>query len=410
MEALAHPLPSGPGLRWRGAALPLALAMLLAPAGYALAQTLDASVAALDAAKREAKAANARSARFERQAAQASNEAARLRARRAAVAERIQSAEEDIAAAQARIQLVDQLRARQRARLAAQQGPIVRLAAALQIMSRRPPALALVQPGSLADLVHVRALLGSQLPLVRARTEGLRTEVAEGNRLRTQAGRAAATLRLGKQRLQQERASLAQLEAEKLVKSQTLVDSAMFETDRATALGEEARDIVDLMGRMDEQAAVRERLAALPGPSLRPPVPGRAALPPPDPALAGQGALPYRLPVVGKLVAGLGELSDAGVRARGLTLAAAPDAQVVAPAPGRVTYAGPFRGYGLIVILDHGQGWTSLITSLATLSVKVGDTIDRGSPLGRTAERRTNVTIELRRAGLPIDITPLVAG
>ena len=56
--------------------------------------------------------------------------------------------------------------------------------------------------------------------------------------------------------------------------------------------------------------------------------------------------------------------TDTGVRARGLTLATAPGAEIVAPTAGRVIYAGRFRRYGNIVIVDHGSGWTSLIAGL----------------------------------------------
>ena len=75
--------------------------------------------------------------------------------------------------------MVEQLRAEQRARLARQQEPLIRLTAALQTMGRRPPALALVQPGTVADLVHVRSLLASTLPQVRARWRKMRRLRAE---------------------------------------------------------------------------------------------------------------------------------------------------------------------------------------------------------------------------------------
>jgi len=387
------------------------LALLAVASGtYAAAQTIEASTAALQRAKDEARRANERSAEFERQAARANSDAARARAAQAAVAARIQSAEQDIAAAQARIAIVEQLRMRQRARLAAQQQPIVRLAGALQTMAQRPPALALVQRGSIDDLVHVRALLGAQLPIIRARTVGLRAEVARGTRLAAQAKAAADTLSQGRRRLEAERAQLARLEASQLIRRQAMIDSAEHETDRSLALGEDARDIVDLMDRLETQAAVGDRLAALPGPTLRPQIPGLAPLPRPERGRAGRQTLAYRLPVVGRIVTGLGEVSGAGVKSRGLTLLAAPGAQVVAPAAGRIAYAGAFRGYGRIVIVDHGGGWTSLVTALDTLSVRVGDGVDRGSPLGRTAGHRSNVTVELRRDGQAVDITPLLTG
>lgn len=384
----------------------LPLLFLLALPGAA--PGLRATAEALEQAKRDAARAAARSAELEAAAARAGDEAARARAARAAVASRIVAAEAEIAAAEARIRLVAALRARQRARLATQQEPIVRLAAALQTMARRPPALALVQPGSLRDVVHVRALMAAQMPAVHARTAGLRAEVARGLRLQRQADLAAATLRDGRSRLEGERASLARLEAQQRIRSAALTDESMHEADRSMALGEEARDIVDLMGRLDAQADVRERLASLPGPSLRPPVPGRAALPAPDGPATAARSLAYRLPVTGRLIRGLGEVSEAGVRARGLTIAARPDALVVAPARGRVAYAGRFRGYDNIVIVEHGGGWTSLVTGLATLRVGVGEAVEQGSPLGRTDGGRAGVTVELRRGGRPVDIVPLL--
>jgi septal ring factor EnvC (AmiA/AmiB activator) len=106
----------------------------------------------------------------------------------------------------------------------------------------------------------------------------------------------------------------------------------------------------------------------------------------------------------------MGEISDAGVHARGLTFEARSYSAVVAPSRGRVVYAGPFRGYGDIVIIDHGRGLTTLITNLAHLGVKVGDLVQRGQGIGRTGGSRPRVMVELRRDGVPIAITPLAAG
>ena len=113
--------------------------------------------------------------------------------------------------------------------------------------------------------------------------------------------------------------------------------------------------------------------------------------------------------MVGRVVTGLGELSDAGVRSRGVTLACAAQATVVAPAAGRVAFAGPFRGYGRIVILDHGDGWTSLVFGLAETAVQVGETIGQGAPIGRaTRSDEARITVELRRRGRAVDMTPLI--
>jgi septal ring factor EnvC (AmiA/AmiB activator) len=359
-------------------------------------------------AKQQSAAAAARSARLEQEAAREQNEARQARAQEAAVAARIQQAEADIAAGQARIAIINRLLVAQRARLATRQGPITRLMAALQSLARRPALISIVQPGSVSDIVHVRAVLASTLPVVRARTADVRADLARTRQL--QAGASLATQRLAESRtrLEEQRLALTRLEAEHRLRSRALGRDALFESDRAIALGERARDIVDLMDQLGNQAATREELQSLPGPLPRPPRPGEVASPV-ETISWSASAPPYKLPVVGRVVTGLGELSDAGVRSRGLTIASAADATVIAPAAGRIAYAGPFRGYGTIVIIDHGGGWTSLIAGLGRVSTRVGETVAQGSPIGRAGTGDDpRITIELRRRDRPVDMTPLL--
>src|SRR5262245_9731181 len=118
--------------------------------GLALAQSGGSEeTRAIAQAKTEAQQALDRSKALEEQSKSATNEAARARAESFAMAARIESSEADITAAEAQLRIIEQKRAEQRARLAERQEPVARLVAALQTMGRRPPALALVQPGSL---------------------------------------------------------------------------------------------------------------------------------------------------------------------------------------------------------------------------------------------------------------------
>ena len=183
----------------------------------------------------------------------------------------------------------------------------------------------------------------------------------------------------------------------------------MAEQDKALALGEQARDITDLLNRLDDDAAIRARLASLPGPVLRPARPGQTGeANDSGDATAKAMTIPYRLPVAGVLISGLGEVSDAGARSRGMTLSTRPDAQIVAPNGGRIAFAGPYRGYGNIVIIDHGRGWTTLITQVSALDVNTGENIVQGGPIGRAGKDRPMVTIELRHDNKPVDIGSLL--
>jgi septal ring factor EnvC (AmiA/AmiB activator) len=365
---------------------------------------------ALQEALRQRTIARQRAEQFQSQADRAESEAERAAAAQAAAAAEVQAAEADLSAAQSRIRLIEELRREQRARLAERQGAIIGLTAALQTMARRPPALALVQQGSIRDLVHVRSLFATTLPVVRERTAGLRAEVARGANLRLQADRAIAVLEQRQDDLEERRTRLAALERSSRARAERFAGAAMMETDRVLALGEDARDIRQLMAELDRQAEVRANLIDLPGPRLRPRQPGEASAPRRQAARArSSNRPPYRLPVMGEVVEGLGEISEAGVRSRGLTIATQPGAQVIAPTAGRISYAGEFRDYGRIVIIDHSGGWTTLITDLASIGVQVGQIVQQGSPIGRAGTGRPTITVELRREGRPVDISSLVS-
>jgi len=383
-----------------------ALLAMLACGGLSVAQvpSIQEQQGRLQSANQQSQAAQARSQSLERQAAGERDAAVQARAREAAAAERIKAAEADIQAARARIAIVDgQLRA-QRTRVAERQGPIMRLIAALQSMARRPAALGLVQPGSTEDMVHVRAVLGTVMPVVQARTADVRAELNRIRGLRAEAVAAVTALREGRGRLEAERVALIRLEAEHRLNARELDKSALVESDKAMALGEQARDIVDQMETMGDAAERQALLQTLPGPLPRPPQAGDVA----PTRSAARGTAPYRLPVAGPIVTGLGELSSTGVRARGLTLAPVAGAEAIAPAGGKIVYASGFRDYGGIVIIDHGNGWTSLITGLAQVRVRKGDSVAQGGAIGRAGDDAPRVTVELRRRGRPMDLTRLL--
>jgi len=362
---------------------------------------------ALIFAREQSERAQQRSIALRYQAEAATNDADKARIETAAMAARIEAAEADIRAARARIAIVARLQDSQRARLAEKQRPVVRLTAALQMMTRKPTALAIVEPRSLDELIYIRSIMSTVLPEIERRTANLRSEVNEGEKLRVQSARAVASLDESQQRLTQRRKQLAYLQSGG---TSGLQFPTTLGQDRALALGEEARDLLDLMGRIRESGAVRESLAALDGPMLRP-----------NPDNMNQNgvqaarfparrniATAYLLPVTGELVTGLGERSDSGYRSRGLTITAEPNAQIVAPAEGRIVFAGPYNGYDNILIIEHDADWTSLITNMAAINVAVGDIVKQGAPIGRSADRNTDITVELRRHGRPIDIAALI--
>lgn len=371
----------------------------------------------LASAQAQSAAALARSRTLEARATASRDNHEKARLAAAAMTAQIQAAEADIGAAQARLAIVQRAQAMQAARLADEQQPVVQLTGMLQLLARKPAVSVLAQPGTIDDLVHARAILGASLPEIERRTAGLRAEMAKSRALKAEAELALKTLSSARERLAGQRSALARLEQSQRIQARALASSADLESTRAAALGEKARDIVELMESLRADAEVRADLAALDGPLLRPAVPEQGG----GPGFAslvrtatGAGDTPpakplsYRLPVIGEVVAGLGEISPSGVRSRGLTIAAQSGAQVAAPAAGRIAFAGPYRGFGTILIIEHPGGWTSLITNMISTNVRVGDEIVSGAPIGRAGPDRPEITIELRKNGVPQDIVALV--
>lgn len=368
--------------------------------------------AAMQRALAERQAAEERSLRLEGEAAAATDAADRSRREAAALAARIQQAEAGIAAAEARAALIDRARARLREELSREQRPVVELTAALQQFARRPVGLALLRPGSVEEVVYLRAALSNAVPEVDRRTGALRERLARSRELLREAGVAADVLRAEEQSLAQRRQALAMLETRQRLAARDAGDFALREAERALALAEQARDLDALVGVLDRAGARRELLAALPGPVMRPDRPETALVPASEgeaalavPAAGAPPPAPYQLPAMGRVTAGFGAPLATG-RSNGVTLAPRARAQVVAPAAGRVAFAGPYRGYGVIVIIEHAGGWTSLVTGMASADVRVGETLLGGAPLGRAGPGRPAVTLELRREGEPVN--PLI--
>ena len=384
--------------------LPLAAVASLAQPELVYEQPADVQQA-LAEAQSQGEAARKRAESLEAGAASATEAAERTAREAAAAAARIQQAEAAISADQARIGLVEQQRAALRARLAEKRRPLVGLTASLQRLARRPPILSMLRPGSLRDAMYLRAILASMLPEVERRTASLRAEIARSKALQEQARLAVVQLQAGEAEWRQRRQNLTALETRQRLALRAVSGVADREAERALALAERTRDLDGLAEDLGKAGALRAELALLPGPVLRPVQPLAAQVSPETaaPAAAQAGPEAYALPASGRLVAGFGESPQGLPRSRGIVLAVRQGAQAVAPASGRVAFAGPYRGYGSIVIIEHSGGWTSLITGLAQLDARVGDRLVRGSPLGITGAGRPIITLELRRDGVPVN-------
>ena len=123
-----------------------------------------------------------------------------------------------------------------------------------------------------------------------------------------------------------------------------------------------------------------------------------------------KGKLP--VPAIGNVVQRFGEPELRGQRAKGIKIKTRSGAPVVAPHDGEILFADIFRGYGKILIIDHGQGYHTLLAGLGRIYSTVGQAVLAGEPVGvmnekqGTSGQRPEVYLEMRYNGLPIDPLP----
>lgn len=365
--------------------LPILLAAASAPVGPA-AESADAALAR---ARAEAQQAARRLASLEAEARKAGDEAARLRAQQSAAAAAIEEAEARIGESDARLRLAQAQAALVEQRLARKRAPLAALLAGLVTMGRQPPILTLADEGSVDEIVRVKALLDATMPVIQQRSAALRAELSGRQRLVAEADAARVQLAKGRKELAERQQQFAELETKASQRAERLAGEAFGAGDRVLASDE----LLALAGSeaAERQAArqVAARLAELDFAPARP-MRGDSALPPLDFA--------YSLPVEAPLLDGLGTVSRAGIASRGLRLATARGAPVIAPADGKILFAAPYRGQDGIVIIDHPDGWTSLLLGVSSQKPK-GSKVRRGEFLGRALGP---LGVELRRNGVAV--------
>ncbi|HEV2595518.1 MAG TPA: peptidoglycan DD-metalloendopeptidase family protein [Sphingomicrobium sp.] len=369
----------------RGVAIALLLSPLLAGSAFAQGggQALDG---ALRQALAEQSAANAATAKLEQAASKARNEADRLHAEQAAALQAIYAAEARISAADAQLHLTSAYIARRRQQLALEQQPVSALLAGLATMVRRPPLLVLADQGGTDELVKVRLLLDSTLPLIRQRTRRISAELAEGHRLATVAQAARAELANSRNELVARRQRYAALEEKAVQQALASSGAALGAGDVAIAAGE---NVERLRAEETGSQSIRRVADVLARDEPSPASPFRPV------GLGLRLPFVYQLPVAAPVSEGLGAVNDSGVLARGITLATARGTPITAPADGMIKFAGPYGDYDGVLIIDHGGGWLSLIVNAAS-TLHRGDAVRRGDDVGRALGP---LQVELSRNG-----------
>ena len=292
-------------------------------------------------------------------------------------------------------------------------------------LARIPPETMVARPSAPVEALRTATLLRSAVPAIEEEARVLRghlTELAsvrsdlEDRRGRANAQREALDGRIA--------AMNALISRRETLMSETEAERRAVE-QRLQRLADEAGSLRELLAKLEEEARLAEQTAAAE------PDPETEASPEELEAAAVAAAfdegrelvhgevassltaLPLFdgviLPASGEILVRYGQPNASGETNRGLTLQPYPGAPIVAPLDGEVRFAGTFRGYGELLILEHSGGYHSLIAGFGRLDARVGQQVLAGEPVGVTALPQSGSTdiptlyFEFRNNGQPIN-------
>jgi len=253
---------------------------------------------------------------------------------------------------------------------------------ALTRMGRTPKEAALVRPGGPLQAARTSMLLSASVPAITTQAQGFQGLLTDLEKTRSAIAEQTAQAKNLRSQLAQRHARLDGLLNDR---NATTASFERHEREVAT-LARDARTLRDLLSALDAGGAAK--------------LPDAHVMLVPD----GEG----QLPVSGIIRTRYGQRDQGGSKSNGLSIETLPGSLVVAPLGGIVRYAGPFKGYGNIVIIAHKGGYHSLIAGLDKISVSAGQAIVSGEPIAildtnqKTAARRT-VYYELRYGGSPVN-------
>jgi septal ring factor EnvC (AmiA/AmiB activator) len=374
--------------------------------------------AQLQEIERTLEAGRQRKAEIDREAANLSREISLLQAQSIVAAKAIQDNEERLLGITERLEELNAQAAESRAALARRRAQMARTLAALERVARHPPEALLALPTPPVDAMRGAILLRAALPPLEARVRALGRELAALSELGAKIAKQREELGAAARALTEKRDALEGLMARKRELRDRLREDSEQTARKLDGLAEEARDLRDLLARLE---AARARPAPAETPAARaaePRPPERAALPEGGfPELRSSGPFSeargsLTMPVRGRLLRLYGEQAAADMPSRGIAIEASGGGQVVAPYDGEVVFAGPFRGYGQLLIIAHGEDYHVLLAGLSRIDVVVGQWLLAGEPvgvMGPSGQPNPQLYIELRHNGEPINPLPWMA-
>lgn len=262
---------------------------------------------------------------------------------------------------------------------------------------KRPPAL-VTHPDKATDAIQAAIIMRDLADKLEARSDELAKQVRKYADLAEEVSKEKDKLLSAETALKAKEQEIQTLAAVKRAAFEDIAGEADELKARIDALAEKADSIRTLLAEIEA--------AAPPPPSRKPPVLRAPAGKGADSPIAVAVLSRLGLPAAGQIVQEYGDKMPSGRKAEGIIVRTRASAQVVAPADGEIVFSGPFRSYGLMLILRTGDGYHIVLSGLANIYGARGQTVLAGEPVGQMSDREefpSELYMELRRNGTPED-------
>lgn len=333
---------------------------------------------------------------------------------------RLRATEQAIEATQVRLKPLDDNERSLRASLDSRRAVIGEVLAALQRIGHRPPPALIARPEDALQALRTAMVLGAVLPDMRQKAEALAADLTTLLDVRKSIAAERDKLKNEIAALDNERSRMAALVDERQKQQSEREQALAAEKAKAGDLARQVDNLKDLIGKLEQalDPAVRDAREAA-RTDQRPALsayrdPGRLA---PAVAFASiRGQVP--IPVNGVKLKAFGAPDGNGGVEKGISIATRAGAQVTAPADGWVVFAGAFRSYGQLLILNVGGGYHVLLAGMDKISVDLGQFVLAGEPVAAmgtgshiaailaTGSSQPVLYIEFRKDGAPVDPGP----
>ena len=353
--------------------------------------------------------------RLEKEAEQTSKELSRVNQELIKAARMIQNNEDSISDMEEQLDILEKEYAEAQERLLSRDRSLVKTISALQSLSLKPTEALFVQPLAPVDIVRSAMLLRETVPYLDAQAEIIKQELDVLSNKREIIRRQVKRIVSQQEQLEREHAQMKVL-ADKKTKYRAKISEQSLQTKKAVAkLAGQAQDLRELLTKLEQEREIKRRKMAEEAKQkiLAPKSEqvSSADLIKFDPEVINETGLSFikakgtlAQPARGKIITRYGQETSKGVSSKGIIIRTRDMAQVTAPFDGSVLFAGPFRGYGNLIIIEHGKGYTSLLAGLDSIDCETGQMLLAGEPVGiMPSGESARLYMELRKDNHPIN-------